>query len=151
MGIASGSLALFLTAAAGAAQAASIVSLPAATGNGPSILRLQASPAAPSIVARGDWQQVDRDPVAAVDTPPSGPPNQLPMVIRGGLVGDAFASPDNPPTVNGQPIPRAPTAPMAPVVAAGGAAPQPSGQAPGPEILKRDATPPAQPDRGAGQ
>ncbi|TGS71606.1 hypothetical protein EN817_30040 [Mesorhizobium sp. M3A.F.Ca.ET.174.01.1.1] len=83
----------------GGAQASSIIRLEASTST-PSIIRLEAlepgklsSAVTPSVVALGDAAQaVSNEKVAAIPAKPRhGTP--APMIIRGGVIGGAFATP----------------------------------------------------------
>lgn len=93
--------ALGLTLAAGGAQASSFVVLGAASST-PSVVRLGApepvkvteSSSTPSIVALGEpVPDVAYEKVAAIPSQPKHDFMQSPMIIRGGIVGDAFATP----------------------------------------------------------
>jgi hypothetical protein len=91
-----GALGVTLAAMTGGAQASSIVVLGVSTST-PSIVVLGASePAGPSIVALGDPEPyVTDEKVAAIPDKPEHKHGFMrnPMVIRGGIAGDAFASP----------------------------------------------------------
>ncbi|SJM29569.1 conserved hypothetical protein [Mesorhizobium delmotii] len=93
--------ALGLTLAAGGAQASSFVVL-GAPSSMPSVVRLGApeavkmagSSSTPSIVALGEpVPDVTYEKVAAIPSQPKHDFMQSPMIIRGGIVGDAFAKP----------------------------------------------------------
>ncbi|RWN02306.1 MAG: hypothetical protein EOR84_05250 [Mesorhizobium sp.] len=94
--------ALGLTLAAGTAQASSFV-VPGAPSSTPSVVRLGApepvkgagSSSTPSIVALGEpVPDVTYEEVSAIPQPkPKHDFMQSPMIIRGGIVGDAFAKP----------------------------------------------------------
>ncbi|RWL16187.1 MULTISPECIES: hypothetical protein [Mesorhizobium] len=95
--------ALGLTLAAGGAHASSFVVLGAPSST-PSVVKLGApepvkvagSSSAPSIVALGDpVPDVTYEKVAAIPSQPKPKHDfmQSPMIIRGGIVGDAFAKP----------------------------------------------------------
>ncbi|AZN98594.1 hypothetical protein EJ066_16240 [Mesorhizobium sp. M9A.F.Ca.ET.002.03.1.2] len=99
--------ALGLTLAAGGAQASSFVALGASTST-PSVVTLsapepekaaestKAGPSTPSIVALGKpVPDVTYEKVAAIPSQaePKHDFRQSPMIIRGGIVGDAFARP----------------------------------------------------------
>ncbi|RWK57947.1 hypothetical protein [Mesorhizobium sp.] len=116
--------ALGLTLAAGAAQASSFV-VPGAPSSTPSVIRLGApepvkmagSSSTPSIVALGEpVPDVTYEKVSAIPQPEPAIPQpepkhdfmQSPMIIRGGIVGDAFAEPAP------SPAPAAATAAAAP-------------------------------------
>ena len=85
-----------LVAMMGEAQASSIMRLEASTST-PSVIRLgaiEASAATPSIVALGDPEPaVTDEKVAAIPEKSRHGPAQIPMIIRGGIVGGAFATP----------------------------------------------------------
>ncbi|UVK41723.1 hypothetical protein LHFGNBLO_005452 [Mesorhizobium sp. AR10] len=97
-----GALGLTLAAMTGGAQASSIVILGASTTT-PSVVTLGtpepmkiAASTTPSIVALGDpVPDVTYENVAAIPDKPksSRGSKQSPMIIRGGIVGGAFASP----------------------------------------------------------
>ncbi|MDX8480001.1 hypothetical protein RFN28_16135 [Mesorhizobium sp. VK24D] len=95
-GIALGAIGIGLLATTGLAQASSIVVLGAATST-PSVVRLAAvgqisAASTPSIVALGDpVPAVTDEKVAAI--PEKSRHAQTPMIIRGGVVGGAFATP----------------------------------------------------------
>lgn len=93
--------ALGLTLAAGTAQASSFV-VPGAPSSTPSVIRLDApepvkgagSSSTPSIVALGEpAPDVSNEKVAAIPSQPKHDFIQSPMIIRGGIVGDAFRKP----------------------------------------------------------
>jgi hypothetical protein len=93
--------ALGLTLVAGGAQASSFVVLGAPSST-PSVVRLGApepvkvaeSTSTPSIVALGEpAPDVAYEKVAAIPSQPKHDFMQSPMIIRGGIVGDAFATP----------------------------------------------------------
>ncbi|MER8438425.1 hypothetical protein NKH36_29235 [Mesorhizobium sp. M1312] len=95
--------ALGLTLAAGGAKASSFVVLSAPSST-PSVIRLGApepvkvaeSSSTPSIVALGEpVPDVTYEKVAAIPSQPKPKHDfmQSPMIIRGGIVGDAFAKP----------------------------------------------------------
>ncbi|CAH2395046.1 hypothetical protein [Mesorhizobium ventifaucium] len=95
--------ALGLTLAAGTAQASSFV-VPGAPSSTPSVVRLGApepvkvawSSSTPSIVALGEpVPDVTYEKVSAIptQTKPKHDVMQSPMIIRGGIVGDAFTKP----------------------------------------------------------
>lgn len=92
-----GALGFTLAAMTGGAQASSIVFLGVSTST-PSIIKVGgAEPvkiaSSPSIVALGDAQpDVTYEKVAAIPEKPRHG-NQNPMIIRGGVVGGAFAAP----------------------------------------------------------
>ncbi len=109
---------IILAAMTAGAQASSIIMLgSAAEGTGPSMILLGSpartvtasvviiagseSPKRPSIVAFGEpAPSVDHEKVAAIPAVEKATPRkpaQLPMVIRGGLAGDAFARADTAP------------------------------------------------------
>ncbi|TIO31178.1 hypothetical protein [Mesorhizobium sp.] len=119
--------ALGLTLAAGGVQASSFVVLGASTST-PSIVTLsapepvkmaestKADPSTPSIVAIGEpVPDVTYEKVAAIPSRPQPKHDfrQSPMIIRGGIVGDAFAKPAPPAA------PAAITAAKAPAASAG--------------------------------
>ncbi|TRC86989.1 hypothetical protein FJV76_30630 [Mesorhizobium sp. WSM4303] len=91
-----GALGLTLAAMTGGAQASSIVFLGVSTST-PSVIKVGgAEPvkiaSSPSIVALGDPQpDVTYEKVAAIPEKPRH--GQAPMIIRGGIVGGAFAAP----------------------------------------------------------
>lgn len=95
----SGVLALIATLSGGAAQASSFVVMgdkpPAKT---PSIVTLGAVTAAknmPSVIVMGDpAPEVTEEKVAAIPRKQAYGPNFKPLVIRGGVPGDAFAAPE---------------------------------------------------------
>ncbi|RWK42348.1 hypothetical protein [Mesorhizobium sp.] len=108
--------ALGLTLAAGTAQASSFV-VPGAPSSTPSVIRLDApepvkgagSSSTPSIVALGEpAPDVSNEKVAAIPSQPKHDFMQSPMIIRGGIVGDAFGKPAP------SPAPAATTAAAAP-------------------------------------
>jgi hypothetical protein len=93
--------ALGLTVAAGTAQASSFV-VPGAPSSTPSVVRLGApepvkmagSSSTPSIVALGEpLPDVAYEKVSAIPSQPKHDFVQSPMIIRGGIVGDAFTKP----------------------------------------------------------
>ena len=92
-----GALGFTLAAMTGGAQASSIVFLGVSTST-PSVIKLggpepMTIASAPSIVALGDAQpDVTYEKVAAIPEKPRHG-NQNPMIIRGGVVGGAFAAP----------------------------------------------------------
>ncbi|MER8830278.1 hypothetical protein NKH73_28730 [Mesorhizobium sp. M0938] len=93
--------ALGLTLAAGGAQASSFI-VPGAPSSTPSLVKLGApepvkvaeSSSTPSIVALGEpVPDITYEKVAAIPSQPKHDFTQSPMIIRGGIVGDAFATP----------------------------------------------------------
>ncbi|MFK0688364.1 hypothetical protein ACFX5Q_09195 [Mesorhizobium sp. IMUNJ 23033] len=88
-------LGIGLAATAGGAHASSILVLGASTST-PSVVKLGAAEpmkiaSAPSVVALGEAvPDVTNEKVAAI---PEKPHIQSPMIIRGGIVGGAFATP----------------------------------------------------------
>ena len=152
----------------GGAEASSIVVLPAMTGPlGPSMIvvgqtatpdvteaAMLPEPAAPpiaepgqidiispSVIALGEPAVADEN-VAAIGTGTQGPgSNAMPMVIRGGVVGDAFS-----PAATSAPVtvPAAPdVATQAPAPGIGPVAPEAPKQASAPEAPKQIAAPEA--------
>ncbi|CAN7409969.1 hypothetical protein [Mesorhizobium sp. LjNodule214] len=91
-------LGISLAAMAGGAQASSILVLGASTTT-PSVVKLGAPEpmkiaSAPSIVALGEAvPDVTDEKVAAIPDKPEQKHMQSPMIIRGGIVGGAFATP----------------------------------------------------------
>ncbi|ESZ75314.1 MULTISPECIES: hypothetical protein [unclassified Mesorhizobium] len=91
-----GALGFTLAAMTGGAHASSIVSLGVSTST-PSVIKVGGSEpvriaSSPSIVALGDAQpDVTYEKVAAIPEKPRH--GQDPMIIRGGIVGGAFAAP----------------------------------------------------------
>ncbi|RUV53938.1 hypothetical protein EOA88_37110, partial [Mesorhizobium sp. M5C.F.Ca.IN.020.14.1.1] len=103
--------ALGLTLAAGGAHASSFVVLGAPSST-PSVVKLGApepvkvagSSSTPSIVALGEAvPDVTYEKVAAIPSQPKPKHDfmQSPMIIRGGIVGDAFAKPAPSATIDG--------------------------------------------------
>jgi hypothetical protein len=124
-----GAFGIGLLAMTGVSQASSIVVLDVSTST-PSVIRVKAieparlsAASTPSIIALGDpVPAVTDEKVAAI---PSGH-QQAPMIIRGGIVGGAFAAPSAPAaTASAQPQTPAATAPAngtAPAAPANGTA-----------------------------
>lgn len=119
-----GALGFTLAAMTGGAQASSIVFLGVSTST-PSVIKVGgAEPmkvaSSPSIVALGDAQpDVTYEKVAAIPEKPRHG-NQNPMIIRGGVVGGAFAAPaPAKPTATATAAPTADTKPGAETAPAG--------------------------------
>ena len=118
-------LGVSLSAITGGAQASSIVVLGASTTT-PSIVRLAPEPmkpgSMPSVVALGEpAPDVTDEKVAAIPEKPAHQGSmQSPMIIRGGVVGGAFAAPaPAKPTATATAAPTADTKPGAETAPAG--------------------------------
>lgn len=153
-----GALGFTLAAITGGAQASSILVLGASTST-PSVVRLGspepvkiAASTTPSIVALGDPEpDVTYEKVAAIPGEHKSGSTQPPMIIRGGVVGGAFASPAAPAKAATAAAPAAGDKPAADTKPAGEATaangkPQPGTQSqPQPAATVRPATPPGPP------
>jgi hypothetical protein len=146
-----GALGVTLAAMTGGAQASSIVVLGVSTST-PSVVKLGAAePAGPSIVALGDpLPEVTDEKVAAIPDQPKSKHGfmQNPMIIRGGIVGGAFATPAAAPAKSAATAAAAPAAgtePAADTKPAGTAAASNGTPQPEPQPQPETATPqPAQ-------
>jgi hypothetical protein len=150
-----GALGFTLAAMTGGAQASSILVLGASTST-PSVVRLGspepvkiAASTTPSIVALGDpLPDVTDEKVAAIPEKPKHKSGSMqpPMIIRGGVVGGAFASPAAPAKAETAAAPAAGVKPAADTKPAGEATaandkPQPETQSQ-PQPAVQPATPP---------
>ena len=147
-----GALGFTLAAMAGGAQASSIVFLGVSTST-PSVIKVGgAEPmtiaSAPSIVALGDAQpEVTYEKVAAIPEKPRH--GQDPMIIRGGVVGSAFAAPA-PARASAAAAPAAETKPGAETVPAGTTTAS-NGKPGSQPAAPQPAATPSQPIHGAGK
>lgn len=153
-----GALGFTLAAMTGGAQASSILVLGASTST-PSVVRLGspepvkiAASTTPSIVALGDPEpDVTYEKVAAIPGEHKSGSMQPPMIIRGGVVGGAFASPAAPAKAATAAAPAAGDKPAVDTKPAGATTeaygkPQPEAQSqPQPAAAAQPATPPGRP------
>ncbi|MBZ9797512.1 hypothetical protein LB556_17740 [Mesorhizobium sp. ES1-4] len=141
-----GTLAITLAATAGGAQASSLV-FPGAPASTPSVLTLKAADGTASdvvsVVSPGE-PDVTYEKVAAIPDKDEAKHafSQSPMIIRGGIVGGAFATPVQA---------KAPAAAAAPATATASAAPAPATQGKAAAAPAAAAPVARQPASGAGK
>ncbi|MGX5846421.1 hypothetical protein ACWGTO_05010 [Mesorhizobium sp. PL10] len=148
-----GALGFTLAAVTGGAQASSIVFLGVSTST-PSVIKVGTPEpmkvaSSPSIVALGDAQpDVTYEKVAAIPEKPRH--GQGPMIIRGGIVGGAFAAP-TPAKANAAAAPAAETKPGAETAPAGTATASNGKPESQPAAAPQAAATPQQPSQGVGK
>ncbi len=142
-----GALGFSLAAMTGGAQASSLVFLGISTST-PSVIRVGGTEpikiaSTPSIVALGDAQpEVTYEKVAAIPEKPRHGHTENPMIIRGGIVGGAFAAPA-PAKADAAAAPAADTKPAAGTSPAGTATASNGKPQPQPQPQPQPAPPPA--------